>query len=61
MGETKLYQKAQFSLERYRQLQDYKRLKENFSIAAGLFEDFVAQLKIDNANYRLPQQVSNIF
>jgi hypothetical protein len=45
MTETKLYEKMQYSIEKYRSMQDFKRLKENFAIAAGFFNEFVAQLK----------------
>ena len=61
MPETKLYEKMQNSIEKYKIMQEYKRIKENFSIAAGIFNDLVAQLKKDNANYRLPREVDNIF
>lgn len=42
-------------------MQEYNRLKENFSAAAAIFDDFVTQLKRDNVDYRLPREVENIF
>jgi hypothetical protein len=55
MTESKLYQKVQYSIEKYRLNQDYRRLRENFAAAAAIFTDLVAQLRRDNANYRLPK------
>lgn len=56
MTDTKLYEKMQSSIEKYRLGQDYKRLKENFSAAATIFTDFVTQIQRDNVNYKLPKQ-----
>jgi len=61
MPETKLYQKMQLSIQNYRNMQNYKRLQENFSAAAGLFGEFVNQLTRDNIGYHLPGAVDNIF
>ena len=61
MSETKLYEKMQYSIDRYRFNQEAKRLRDNFAAAGGIFADFIAQLKRDNANYRLPGEVDNIF
>ena len=54
MPETKLYAKMQFSIYQYQQNQELKRLKENFSVAAGLFADMVGKLRRDNLNIVLP-------
>jgi hypothetical protein len=61
MTESKLYEKMQYSIERYQSTQEFRRLQENFTIAAGIFAEFVAQLQRDNANYQLPAGVENIF
>jgi hypothetical protein len=54
MPETKLYAKMQFSIYQYQQNQELRRLRENFSIAAGLFADMVAKLRRDNLTIVLP-------
>lgn len=51
----------QHSIEKYRTMQEFKRLKENFGAAATIFGDIIAQLKRDNASIRLPKQIDNIF
>jgi hypothetical protein len=45
MADTKLYEKMQWSIEKYRFNQEYNRMKENFAIAAGLFTDFIARIE----------------
>jgi len=61
MPETKLYEKMQFSIEKYHRMQDYQRIKQNFAIAAGLFNDFVTVLGRDNVSFKLPKEAENIF
>lgn len=54
MNDSKLYQKVQYSIEQYRNVQELKRLRENFAVAAGIFANLIVQLRRDNVAYNLP-------
>lgn len=61
MTETKLYQKMLYSIDQYRKAQEYQRLRQNFATASSVFSNFISQLRTDNASYRLPREIDNIF
>lgn len=61
MNETRLYQKVQYSIDIYHMGEDYRRIKENFAIAAGIYREFIAVLKEKNVNMQFPIQTDRLF
>lgn len=50
---TRLFESMQTSIKRQKIEEDYNRLRENFAIAAGIYQQNLSQLKIDNPGIRI--------
>jgi len=57
LNNTRLYERVRTATERTIVEQDYKRLKENFEIASGLYQSEIEKIRKEHPNIRL--QIDN--